>query len=348
LAASTVPIINSTSLSLNLTVPREHLYSKQALLVWRWHHHKAPPTIQVTNYFITYQQEGSNSKTVITVDSAFTSETLRTLKPNEPYRAFIKAVLNSTDVPFVDSALTYFHTPEQRFKRSDMGVTEFIILFLIFALWGLAMLRFFGTWNKKMNLRVTKDSIRTRDSSPTHRHLEAYRLYKKRRSAQQAKQSREREQGEAGSSGGGFGRSWQRSSTMKSFRARASNFSKRTRFGSSKSSAPPSPLPTTPECEPLRAEEQLTAPHPILQLQKPHHEQHEHRLHHHQPHQHTKDQPVNVTPPLSQPHAAAAAAAAVVIGVPVHVSYEAAGGSGDGSPTATVRLSPDRNPHSVI
>lgn len=335
--ASTVPNTNSTSLTLVLTVPQKHLYSKKALLVWFWHPYEPSPG-QVMSYFITYQQEGSNSKTVITVDTAFTSETLRNLQPDEPYRAFVKAVLNSTDVPYIDSALTQFETPKQRFERSSMGVTEFVILFLIFALWGLAMLRFFGTWNKKMNLRVTKDSIRTRDSSPTHRHLEAYRMYKKRRAAAQlAKPPRVRSQDEAG--GSGFGRSWQRSSTMKSFRARASNF-KRTRFGSSKSSAPPSPLPTAPEREPLRSGELLTTPHPSMQLQTLHHEHHPHH-HHPQQHQQPQNQPHNITPPRSQPHA-------VVIGVPVHVSYEAAGGRGGGSPTATVRLSPDHEPHSVI
>lgn len=112
LTASTVPNTNSTSLTLVLTVPQKHLYSKKALLVWFWHPYEPSPG-QVMSYFITYQQEGSNSKTVITVDTAFTSETLRNLQPDEPYRAFVKAVLNSTDVPYIDSALTQFETPKQ-------------------------------------------------------------------------------------------------------------------------------------------------------------------------------------------------------------------------------------------
>ena len=185
----------------------------------------------------------------------------------------------------------------------SMGVKEIVILFLVFALWGLAMMRFFGTWNKKMNVRVTKESIRNRDESPSHSQLEAYKSYKSRRQ-----------------------KTWQRtSSTMKSFRARASNFSKRARFGSLRMTAsPPSPVPeevdVALEQEPLRLDD---------------------------PPRRVPGQPCAHSSTQSQPHVAAAAAAATAIGMPVHVSYEASGGVG-GTPSATVELGPDRSTHSVI
>ncbi|XP_071498164.1 uncharacterized protein [Diadema antillarum] len=314
----TAPIVTT----LVLEVPEEHLYSNEALLEWTLTT-VDPPLSKVINYYVTFQLEGSNSKTVITVDPAFTSETLRNLEPNEPYRAFVKAVFNDSDTPFVNSELKRFTTPEKKYRSSSMGPKEFVILFTIFALWGMAMMRFFCTWNKKMNLRVTKDTMRTRDVSPTHRHLEAYKSHFQKKVHGERSSQRpltgDKEKGLGG-------RTWQRGSqTMKSFRARASNFSRRSKFGASKSSAPPSPMNqrVIPECEPLRATEILGEPptrQELLQRQQK-------------------------LPPRSQSHAAAAAAAAVVVGVPVHVSYQAAG---DGSATVTGPPSPERSGQSVI
>ncbi|XP_030835408.1 uncharacterized protein LOC115921679 isoform X2 [Strongylocentrotus purpuratus] len=163
LTASTVPNNNSTSLTLVLTVPQKHLYSKKALLVWFWHPYEPSPG-QVMSYFITYQQEGSNSKTVITVDTAFTSETLRNLQPDEPYRAFVKAVLNSTDVPYIDSALTQFETPKQIVTPPYEGkpglMKGLITMAMMLCFWVFVVLLFLRQWRIIRQLEPTPTTRR--------------------------------------------------------------------------------------------------------------------------------------------------------------------------------------------
>ncbi|XP_071511320.1 uncharacterized protein [Diadema antillarum] len=155
----TAPIVTT----LVLEVPEEHLYSNEALLEWTLTT-VDPPLSKVINYYVTFQLEGSNSKTVITVDPAFTSETLRNLEPNEPYRAFVKAVFNDSDTPFVNSELKRFTTPEKtekpKFKGRPGLLKGLLTLGMMFGLWVFVVVLFLRQW------RI----IRQLDARPSRSH----------------------------------------------------------------------------------------------------------------------------------------------------------------------------------